>query len=132
VDKITVVKIDLDTIPVDRYRIDAYQGGFISIKGEHYTSSLIISPDKLVPDWPPSAFTDLASQHIEQIIQLNPEIIILGTGEHLYFPAPELIARIFECEIGFEVMDTGAACRCYNLLVSEKRNVAAGLIMIQP
>jgi uncharacterized protein len=126
------MKIDLDTTPDDHYRIDAYQGGLISINGKHYTSSLIISPGKVVPDWPPSVFTDLASQHIEQIIQLKPEIIILGTGQQLYFPAPDLIARIFELEIGFEVMDTGAACRCYNLLVSEKRNVAAGLIMIQP
>jgi uncharacterized protein len=126
------MKIDLDTTPDDHYRIDAYQGGLISINGEHYTSSLIISPGKVIPDWPPSAFTDLASQHIEQIIQLKPEIIILGTGQQLYFPAPELIARIFEFEIGFEVMDTGAACRCYNLLASDKRNVAAGLIMIQP
>lgn len=126
------MKIELDTSADDHYRIDAYQSGLISINGDHYTSSLIISPGKVIPDWPPSAFTDLASQHIEQIIQLNPEIIILGTGQQLYFPAPELIAGIFELGIGFEVMDTGAACRCYNLLVSEKRNVAAALIMIQP
>jgi uncharacterized protein len=125
------MKIELDTSTDDHYRIDAYQCGLISINGVHYTSSLIISPGKVIPDWPPTAFTDLASQHIEQIIQLKPEIIILGTGEQLYFPAPELIERIFEFEIGFEVMDTGAACRCYNLLTSEKRNVAAGLLMIQ-
>ena len=126
------MKIDLDTSAGDQYRIDAYQSGLISINGSQYTSSLIISPDKVIPDWSPSAFTDLASQHIEQIIQLEPEIIILGTGQQLHFPAPDLIAQIFEHEIGFEVMDTGAACRCYNLLLSEKRNVAAGLIMIRP
>ncbi len=127
----TIMKIDLDTSADDHYRIDAYQNGLISVNGVAHTSSLIISPGKVITDWPPSAFVDLATQHIEQIIQLNPEIIILGTGQQLYFPAPELIERIFEFEIGFEVMDTGAACRCYNLLVSEKRNVAAGLIMIQ-
>ena len=125
------MKIELDTSVDDHYRIDAYQSGLISINGVQYTSSLIISPGKVIPDWPPTTFTDLASQHIEQIIQMKPEIIILGTGEQLYFPAPELIARIFEFEIGLEVMDTGAACRCYNLLISDKRNVAAGLIMIQ-
>jgi len=126
------MKIDLDTSTDDHYRIDAYQSGLITINGVAHSSSLIISPAKVITNWAPSMFTDLASQHIDQIIQLNPEIIILGTGQQLYFPAPELIARIFEHEIGFEVMDTGAACRCYNLLVSEKRNVAAGLIMIQP
>src|SRR3970282_2446926 len=124
------MKIDLDTTPDDYYRSSDYQGGLIFINCEHYTSSLIISPGKVIPDWPPSVFTDLASQHIEQIIQLKPEIIILGTGQQLYFPAPELIARIFEFEIGFEVMDTGAACRCYNLLASDKRNVGGGLVII--
>jgi uncharacterized protein len=125
------MKIDLDTFADDHYRIDAYQDGIITVNGVAHTSSLIISPGKVIADWPPLLFTDLATQHIGQIIQLNPEIIILGTGQQLYFPAPELIAQIFEHDIGFEVMDTGAACRCYNLLVSEKRNVAAGLIMIQ-
>jgi uncharacterized protein len=125
------MKIELDTSADDYYRIDAYQHGLITVNGVAHTSSLIISPGKVIGGWPPSTFTDLATQHIEQIIQLNPEIIILGTGQQLYFPAPELIERIFELDIGFEVMDTGAACRCYNLLVSEKRNVAAGLIMIQ-
>lgn len=125
------MKIELDTSTDDHYRIDAYQYGLITVNGVAHTSSLIISPGKVIEHWPPSAFIDLATQHIDQIIQLNPEIIILGTGQQLYFPAPELIEQIFEHEIGFEVMDTGAACRCYNLLVSEKRNVAAGLIMIQ-
>lgn len=127
----TTMKIELDTSSDDHYRIDAYQHGLITVNGVAHTSSLIISPAKVIAEWPPSAFSDLATQHIEQIIQLNPEIIILGTGQQLYFPAPELIEQIFEHEIGFEVMDTGAACRCYNLLVSEKRDVAAGLIMIQ-
>src|SRR3972149_535954 len=124
------MKIDLDTTPDDHYRIDAYQGGLISINGEHYTSSLIISPGKVIPDWPPSVFTDLASQHIEQIIQLKPEIIILGTGQQLYFPAPELIARIFEFEISFEVMDTGAACRCFILLARAKRTRGRGVVVL--
>ncbi len=125
------MKIELDTSTDDHYRIDAYQHGLITVNGVAHTSSLIISPGKVIENWPPSAFIDLATQHIDQIIQLNPEIIILGTGRQLNFPAPELIEQIFQHEIGFEVMDTGAACRCYNLLVSEKRNVAAGLIMIQ-
>lgn len=125
------MKIDLDTNPADHYRIDAYQPGCIIVNGERCTASLIISPGTLIKDWPVTAFSDIALQHIGQITALQPELIILGTGNHLQFPAPELIAPVFELNIGFEVMDTGAACRCYNLLLSEKRNVAAGLIMLR-
>ena len=124
------MKIDLDPMPVDEYHIESYQNGVITVNNEHYKNSLIISPTKLIADWPPGSFSDLATHHIHQIISLQPEIIILGTGSHLHFPAPDLIADIFELNIGFEVMDTGAACRCYNLLVSEARKVAAGLLMI--
>jgi len=124
------MKIDLDPIPIDQYHIESYQNGVITINNEQYKNSLIVSPTKLIADWPPGCFSDLATQHIHQIISLQPEIIILGTGSQLHFPTPDLIADIFKLDIGFEVMDTGAACRCYNLLVSEARNVAAGLMMI--
>lgn len=122
------VKIDLDTSPENIYHIDHYQNGVISVNGNPYDTSLIISPTKLITDWEPTCFSDLATQHIAQLIDLAPEIIILGTGDRLFFPIPELIANIFEQNIGFEVMDTGAACRCYNLLSGERRKVAAGLI----
>jgi uncharacterized protein len=124
------MKIDLDTIPADQYRIQAYQTGVITVNSIPYKNSFIISPTKLITDWPPVYFTDLATQHISQITAMHPEIIILGTGMQLHFPEPELITSIFEQDIGFEVMDTGAACRCYNLLANEGRNVAAGLLMI--
>ncbi len=125
------MKIHLDGRPADHYHIDAYEPGRITVNGTHYSSSVIISARTVLPDWPPVLFSDLATQHIDQIITLKPEIIIIGTGKHLLFPAPELISRVFEQGIGFEVMDTGAACRCYNLLMSEGRNVAAGLIIIE-
>lgn len=124
------MKIDLDPLPIDQYYIESYSNGVITVNNEQYINSFIISPKKLIQDWPPVNFIDLATHHIQQIISLQPEIIILGTGSSIHFPAPELIAGIFELDIGFEVMDTGAACRCYNLLVSEGRNVAAGLLMI--
>ena len=125
------MKIHLDTRSVEDHHIDAYQAGSIRVNGLEYTTSVIITPQKLYPDWPPQMFSDLATQHIEQIILLKPEIMIIGTGKQLQFPRPELIAQVFEHDIGFEVMDTGAACRCYNLLLSEGRNVAAGLMMIE-
>lgn len=123
------MKIELDTISGDQYRIESYTNDAVVINGVSHTSSLIISPKKLVTGWEVSAFADLAVQHIETITDLQPEIIILGTGKQIRFPAPQILAGIFDRNIGFEVMDTGAACRCYNLLVSEDRRVAAGLII---
>jgi len=130
-EKNQAMKIELDPIPTDQYRIESYQQGVITVNSNQYKTSLIISPTQLIPDWPPVCYTDLAMQHIYQITSLQPEIIILGTGSRLHFPEPELIEDIFKQNIGFEVMDTGAACRCYNLLVSEGRNVAAGMLMIK-
>jgi Uncharacterized conserved protein len=123
------MKIELDTPDAHLYRIDSYGRGVICINGQHITASLIVSPHHLVNDWPPKSIHDIAAQHLELILELKPEIIILGTGQHLHFPASGLVSRIYELGIGFEAMDTGAACRCYNLLLSEGRNIAAGLIM---
>ena len=123
------MKLELDNPDKDLNRIDYYNTDVICINGERLTSSLIITPHLLINDWPPQCFTDIAAQHIDQIIQLRPEIIILGTGLRLHFLTPQLTVRIHQLGIGFETMDTGAACRCYNLLISERRDVAAGLLM---
>jgi len=123
------MKLEIDIPGKDLYRIESYNTGMICINGVRLTSSLIVSPRSLINPWHPKSFADIAPQHIEQIIQLHPEIIILGTGRQLHFPSSLLAAQIQQLGIGFETMDTGAACRCYNLLMGEGRNIAAGLIM---
>lgn len=123
------MKIELDTISSEQYRIESYSSDTVVINGESYATSLIISPSELLPGWQVNRFSDLAVQHIDAITDLQPEIIILGTGKKVRFPDPQIIAGIFNREIGLEVMDTRAACRCYNLLASEERRVAAGLII---
>ena len=123
------MKLEIDLPGKDLYRIESYSTGMICINGERLTSSLIVTPHQLINIWPPKCFTDIAQQHFDLIIQLRPEIIILGTGRQLHFPSSLTSAQIQRLGLGFEVMDTGAACRCYNLLMGEGRNVAAGLIM---
>ncbi len=125
------MKIELDINAEHNYQIDSYKAGLIIVNGTSYSSSIILTPDRLITEWMPERFQDLALQHIEQLTTLEPEIIILGTGHKLHFPAQQLIAPIFELNIGFEVMDTGAACRCYNLLISEGRKVVAALLPIE-
>ncbi len=125
------MKIELDSISDSSNKIDGYSAGQVTITNKVYQSSLLVSPEVIVPDWPPKLFSDLAISHIEQIMTLTPEIVILGTGKSLTFPSELLLQPITECSIGIEIMDTGAACRSYNFLLGEGRHVVAALLMIE-
>jgi uncharacterized protein len=95
------------------------------------TSSVIITPEDLIEEWPPADPAELATEHIQQVLVLQPEIVILGTGRRLRFPSVEVIQACHRAGAGFEVMDTGAACRTYNILAAEGRRVAVALLMIE-
>ena len=123
------MKIELDNINNTRNKIDAYSTGQITIANRAYTASLLVSPDTIVTDWPPQTFPELTTSHVEQILTLTPEIVIMGTGNTLIFPTRTLLQPITEGSIGIEIMDTGAACRSYNFLLGEGRHVVAALFM---
>ena len=108
-----------------------YEVGRIIVNQDSYTRSLVVLPGQLVADWPPQAFEELALAHLAALVTLRPELVILGTGRRQRFPRAELLAPLVEAGLGWEVMDTGAACRTYNILMSEGRNVAAALLMIE-
>lgn len=90
--------------------------------------SLIISPRHLIHDWPPMDIDGLLEEHLDALVELQPELILLGTGTQLQFPGAEILAPLHNRQIGVEVMDTAAACRTYNILMAEGRFVVAGLI----
>lgn len=113
-----------------RFQIRAYGVGQVTVNDEVLTCSLIISPETLLRDWPPQRFEEVTSAHLETAADLQPEIIVLGTGAQLRFPHPRIVADLQARGIGVEVMDTAAACRTYNILVGEERRVAAALLMI--
>ncbi len=125
------MKIELDSLAGTSNKIDAYNLGQVTIDNNVYRSSLLLSPDVIVADWSPQSFSELATPHIEQIITLAPEIVLLGTGRTLIFPSNSLMCPLTELNIGFEIMDTGAACRSYNFLMGEGRHVVAALLMIE-
>ncbi|MEO5573854.1 MAG: MTH938/NDUFAF3 family protein, partial [Gammaproteobacteria bacterium] len=75
-------------------------------------------------------FDDLTAAHFDRVAILRPELVLFGSGARLRFPLPALTANLLNQGIGVEVMDTGAACRTYNILINEGRNVAAALLMI--
>ena len=122
------MKLSLD-YSTARYVINAYAEGAVTINEQAYHSSLIITPDSLHPDWDAGSVEDLAEQHIHTLIELQPEVILLGTGTELQFPQTRLMGLAMQKGIGFEVMDTGSACRTFNILSAEDRKVVAALIV---
>jgi len=102
----------------------------IIIGGRTYnTRGLLVSPERIDTDWGPESAADLTPEHFEALLAPEPQIILVGTGKQQIFPAPATYLTVLRRSIGVDVMDTGAACRTYNILVSEGRKVAAGLIM---
>jgi uncharacterized protein len=109
--------------------IRACAAGQVTINDEVIVNSVIVTPDRIIRDWLPQTFGDLELRHIARLEELQPEIIVLGTGLHLRFPEPEFTAGFLSQGIGVEIMDTNAACRTYNILLSEGRRVVAALLM---
>ncbi len=110
--------------------INAYRAGQVTINQRVFTRSLLVAPDRIV-EWMPGRFEDLTAEHFDAILELQPEVVVLGTGARLRWPAPEHLRGLIAARIGLESMDTGAACRTYNILMSEGRRVVAALLMIE-
>jgi uncharacterized protein len=123
------MKFMLDTNE-DGYAIQRYDVGEIVIQEARFQESLILLPDQIVTDWPPSSVEDLQQEDLQRLADFSPEIILLGTGQKQHFPHPSLLQPLMQARIGIEVMDTAAACRTYNILMGEGRRVAAALFMI--
>ena len=111
------------------YVITAYDDDSVSVNGKSFNQSLIITTTKLDENWRVGSIESLQPNHIEQVLTFSPELIIIGTGNKLTFPAVDVYSNIIERGIGVDFMDTRAACRTYNILMSEGRHVVAGLIL---
>ena len=122
------MKFTLDR-PATRHVVRGYSPGALRIGEQEYTRSVIVSAQALITDWRPQSIDELTAADLEPALALRPEVLLLGSGVRQVFPAPELLARLHAARVGFEVMDTGAACRTYNVLVGEGREVAAALFI---
>lgn len=92
-------------------------------------SSFIVSAGALIRSWEPRAIDQLQGAHFAAIVALKPEVVLLGTGARLRFPPSTLLAPLMEAGIGCEVMDSAAACRTYNVLNGEGRQVVAAVLL---
>ncbi len=135
------MKIDLDKTAANT--IIAYEIGQIQVHGSKQTSdgmaphiqivtaSAIITPDIVIEGWQPTLPSELTAEHMQSVLEFQPEIVLLGTGRSLRFPAAKILQVCHQAGVGIEVMDTGAACRTYNILAAEGRRVVAALMMIE-
>ena len=108
------------------------EGGRVWINARALDYSVLVPWQGEVQPWGVAQFDDLAGTHFERILALQPELVIFGSGERLRFAPPALWRALIERRIGFETMDTAAACRTFNVLSSERRAVVAALLLQAP
>ena len=109
--------------------VTGYGARHVLVNGRRFERSLVVLPDRLIEEWGPSGGEQLSSEAVSRLAALEVSIVLIGTGETLDFPSPDILRPLIEAGIGFEVMDTAAACRTYNILMGEERKVAAALIL---
>lgn len=119
--------------------ITSHEVGKVMVNNRAFTQNLIVLPEQLIENWQPAdknyakpnigILKALSIADFEQIAALKPELVLLGTGDTHQFIHPKLYAPLTEQQIALECMTTAAACRTYNILMSEGRHVAALLIV---
>ncbi len=124
------MQLDLDTIRANEYLIRAYGPDEIMIKDATYNHSIVVCIDQAPRPWQLTIPNTISSSDIAALLQIvTPEIVLIGTGTRHSFPPAAALVPLLEAKIGYEIMDTAAACRTYNVLASEGRRVVAGLIL---
>jgi uncharacterized protein len=108
--------------------IQAYTDESVVVNGVKFTRSLVIMAERIIPDWKPESFEGLTEADFVSILEMRPDLVVLGTGPKQQFPMPALYQSLTNAGIGVEVMNTPAACRTYNILTSEGRKVIAALL----
>ena len=103
--------------------------GYVAVNGTRYTKSILVTPDRIIEDWPATDFASLSAEHFAQFLALKPDLVLLGTGATFRFPRPKLSQPLHAAHIGLEVMDNAAVCRTYNILLAEGRNVIAAVLL---
>ncbi|MBD8880963.1 MULTISPECIES: Mth938-like domain-containing protein [Rhodanobacter] len=101
----------------------------ITLIDRELTDSFLLAPDQAVEHWPVHEIGSLGAEHVETLLALQPELVLLGTGSRQAFPPAAFMAGFLRKGIGLEAMDNAAAARTYNLLAGEGRRVVAAFIL---
>jgi uncharacterized protein len=109
--------------------IRGYAPGEVRIGERLQHAPCIVAATQLVLDWPVTDVPALTPADLAPVFDLQPDVVLLGTGAKQTFPSPEVRQAFAARNVGLEVMDLGAACRTYNILVQEERRVVAVLFL---
>ncbi len=113
----------------DTLAITGHGPGWVAVNGEKVHHSVVVGSGGAQAPWHCDRFEDLTESHFEQLANMQPEVVLFGSGERLRFAPPRLLRALLERRIGVETMDTQAACRTYNILAGEGRQVVVALLI---
>src|SRR5262249_4252841 len=122
------MKLNLE-MPGGIHIVRGYSSDGVRINDRLYAGSVIVTAGSVIEHWPPRSVEELTQAHLDQALALKPEGVRFGPGRTQKFPPRDLLGPRHASRRGFEIMDTGAACRPYNVLGGERRTVAAALIV---
>lgn len=115
--------------PDFRYLLRGVSVDGVLVNDKTLNRSFILTPHELHEDWRPASSQDLVADDMQALLELNPVLVILGTGSRQQFPSAAVMAACLTRGIGIEVMDNAAAARTFNVLATEGRKVVAGFIV---
>lgn len=113
----------------DKHAIQSYGISEIKIDDVVYQQNIVVSRQQILTDWQIKSIKELNIDSLNILIAQKPEIIIIGHHESGRFPPASTMAFLSQNKIGFEYMSIGAACRTYNILLGEQREVVLGIIL---
>ena len=108
--------------------VSGYGPGWVAVGSEKITHGVILGSRGQRVEWA-ARFEDLTAEHFATLAAMKVEVVIFGSGARIRFPKPQWLAPLAQARIGLETMDTAAACRTYNILAQEGRDVAVALLL---
>ncbi len=122
------MKLQPDFSP-DTQMVSAYGPGYVEVNGVRHDAACVFAPQRPPQPWGVVSVHTMEAAHIDALLEPRPELVLIGTGRQQHFLSPALMRQLIAQRIGWEVMDTAAACRTYNILAGEGRQVLAALII---
>lgn len=121
------MKLEPDNFDVQT--IQGYGPDWVGVQGKKIHHSVVIGSKGQRMDWQCNRFEDLTAAHFAQLAEFDAELVIFGSGSRLRFPHAAWLQPLMAKRMGLETMDTGAACRTYNILAGEGRHVIVALVV---
>jgi uncharacterized protein len=108
--------------------VTAFAPGQVIVNATAWSRSVIVPWHGEVRAWAPQRPEELAAEHVAALLECEPEVVVYGSGPTLRFPSPAVMRALIDARVGYETMDSGAACRTYNVLATEGRRVVLAVL----